>query len=184
METSPVSMALIAALQVHREQLVSYVSRIMHASIRSAFDPADVLQDVLYAAMQSADEFAALEVRARLTWLKTVARRRVVRLHESRGCDAAVQFEDVEGLLLEAAVYDRTPSESAMSHEVRRDVARAVRGLPRNYRKAITEKYFEGRTAAEMADRTDSNANAVKQLLHRARTLLREDLARYLPAPA
>lgn len=57
-----------------------------------------------------------------------------------------------------------------------RDVLQAVQGLPAKYRDVVYLHYYEGYTAAQIADILHRNTNTVYTLLTRARTMLKEKL--------
>jgi RNA polymerase sigma factor (sigma-70 family) len=60
--------------------------------------------------------------------------------------------------------------------DLRMDLAAALESLPHHYLEVVLLRDFEELTIAEIADRLDQPAGAVKSRLHRARELVREYL--------
>lgn len=59
-------------------------------------------------------------------------------------------------------------------NELRVDLANALESLPAHYLEVVLLRDFEELTIAEIADRLNEHAGAVKSRLHRARELVRE----------
>ena len=56
------------------------------------------------------------------------------------------------------------------------DLTRAIRDLPDIYREVLLMKDYEQLTNREIADKTGQSVAAVKSRLHRARTMVRDQL--------
>jgi len=69
--------------------------------------------------------------------------------------------------------------ESALKNELSRAVSKALAAMPTIYRMAITLCDIEGMTNAEAAARLNITGPAMKTRLHRARGLLKEQLAAF-----
>jgi RNA polymerase sigma-70 factor (ECF subfamily) len=72
------------------------------------------------------------------------------------------------------------PEERLLAGEVRQRVGRLVRGLPTEQRAVVVLRDFEGLPAEEVCALLDLSEGYQRVLLHRARSRLRDGLARYL----
>jgi RNA polymerase sigma-70 factor, ECF subfamily len=135
----------------------------------------DVCQEVWLLAIERFDGF---DVRRGVfrNWLLGIARHRVLRHHRRATNQAS------------AADPDR-PSEALAPLDMlelgeRADVVRAALVcLESDHRRVLHDKYSEGLSVAEIADRTGRSVKAVESLLSRARARLRELLRPYFPSP-
>lgn len=131
----------------------------------------DVVQDTMLVAL---DRLGAFDGRSTLhTWLCGIAKNKIRAQRRRR---RPVSMED----LLEAADpeidailarVDREPLpewvlERAETQEL---VGATLSSLPPDYRDALVEKYVEGRSVNEMAQRRGKGAKATESTLHRAR---------------
>lgn len=131
----------------------------------------DVVQDTMLVAL---DRLGAFDGRSSLhTWLCGIAKNKI-RQHRRRR--RPVSMED----LLEAA----DPEIHSILAEVEREplpewvleraetqelVGATLSSLPPDYRRALVEKYVEGRSVKEIASRANRGTKATESTLHRAR---------------
>ena len=175
--TAPAAGPLMLALMAHREGLAAYIDRHMPAALRSSVDAGDVLQDVCCEAIRYESTFVALDGSAGRRWLYTVARHQITRLLERRMRWGLVTPDDpLLSMLEELARYERTPSQSAVSHETWLAVQQSLDRLPPQYAGVIRSRYLERLPAAEVASRTGRTPAAVDQLCYRAMAALRVEL--------
>ena len=160
---------LIVALFTHRAALTAYVDRQLPQVLRATIDPADVVQDVCFEAMRREADFRPVDDASGRRWIFTIARRRIVRLLQRQQlARRSPQADDSLADLLETlAVYQRTPSRSAASHETWRLVQDSIGRLRPEHASVIKSRYLDGLPPAEVAAKTGRTANAVDQLLHR-----------------
>ena len=181
---------LMLALFRHGDALRSYVDRRLPAAVRGHVDPADVFQEVCCDALGRAAEFRPVDDGSARRWLFTVARRRMGRLLQrqraSRQTTEAGLADDPLVLLLhELAVYERTPSQSAASHETWAAVHRSLGRLSADHAAVIRHRYLDRRPAAEVAPLMGrATAAAVDELARRAMIALRADLRSLILAHA
>ncbi len=179
MPPDPTSRPLLAALIAHADALAAYVERRLPAALRSTVDPGDVVQDVIVEALRCEADFRPDGESGGRRWLFTVARHRMTRLAKrqrtSRQGDA--ESDPVVLLLHEFAVYTRTGSQSAVSHETWAAVAVALGRLSKSHADVIQLRYIDRLPATEVASRTNRTPAAVDQLLKRAMDALRRDLS-------
>lgn len=87
--------------------------------------------------------------------------------------------EENSNLLIEASP-DRQPDSELLQAELQRAVDDAIASLPEAQRMAVVLRRYEQLSYEEIAGVLDLSVSAVKSLLFRARTSLREALAGYL----
>ncbi|MEP6808679.1 MAG: sigma-70 family RNA polymerase sigma factor [Chthoniobacterales bacterium] len=76
--------------------------------------------------------------------------------------------------------HAQTPGETLLAHEMQRAIDAAIQQLPKAQRLALILRRYEELSYEEIADTLDQTVPAVKSLLFRARTELRERLQAYL----
>ena len=171
----PIERALIAL----RQELLEYVERYMPPPVRGLHDPADVVQDVCFEALRRESAYDPSADPTGRRWLLTLARRRLVRLLDrrltSRQATQAAVAEDTDEplgrLLEELAVYERTPSASAASHETWAAVQMAFGRLSAAHVAVIRAKYYDREPLVDYAARVGRSADAVHKLCQRANVL-------------
>lgn len=158
-----------------------YAPRVYHVARRllsSDIDAEDVLQDVLLQVVRKLPSFrgeAALP-----TWLHRITvnaalshrRKRAVR-EENRQCDP---FDE----LLEMGNHAGSPlgpEAQILNQELRRLIEQAISRLPTIYREVFILADIQELPNAEIAERLGQSVPAIKSRLHRARQLLRQELA-------
>ncbi len=173
--SGPVSLQLM--LYRHGRVLTLYVAHLMPPSLAVALDPTDVVQDVYLEAMRRSAEFRPNDEDHVRRWLKTIARRRVVDLlrhHEAakRGGGAVGPGQgaggSTVGLLEQMALYHRTPSQSAMQHEVFALVKRSLADLPDDYATVLRLVFIDGLSDKIVAARLARTEKSVHHLCKRA----------------
>jgi len=158
--------AFEAIVSRYRRSLVRYC-----ASVVGEGDAEEVVQEALlkaHAALLRGDP-----VRRLSPWLHVVAYHTALSYLRAR--TARPQAADAD--------YDwcATLDTSAEHREELVEVLDAVRSLPDRQRDAIVMREFEGRSYDEIATRLGSSQGAVRQLLHRARSSMRQRVAALLP---
>jgi RNA polymerase sigma-70 factor (ECF subfamily) len=136
-------------------------------------------QDVWLTAVQGFDRFDPLKGKFR-DWLFGIARHRVSRHYRSLAPRPAVD----DGTDPDGEDAGALPPPELLEEVERAQIVRAalVRIDP-EYRDVLVGKYLDGRSVAEIADRTGRSAKAVESMLSRARGRLRELLRPYFQAP-
>jgi len=181
----PSTTPLQAALVAERAALLAYVDRRLPASIRGAVDPADVVQDVCCDALRREAQFRPADDPTGRRWLFTIARRRMIRLAErarvarlrtESGLAPGTAGDPLVGMLEQLAVYERTPSQSAASHEQMAALQRALRRLTDDHAAVIRLRYVDRLPAVAAAAVTKRSPAAVDKLLQRALAALRAEL--------
>jgi RNA polymerase sigma factor (sigma-70 family) len=158
--------AFEAIVARYRRSLVRYCARIVGEG-----DAEEAVQEALlkaHAALAAGDP-----VRQLAPWLHVVAHNTALSHLRARSSRPQAADSDYE---LCATVDSSTEYRQELG-----DVLDAVRSLPDRQRDAIVMRELEGRSYDEIAAHLGSTHGAVRQLLHRARTSVRERVAALLP---
>ena len=166
------------------EQLVERHQRLVIGTVGrmlgSGSDAEDIAQQVFVRVWKNAKRY---EPRAKFTtWLLKITRNLVFNelRRRSRHPQVPLQSESDEEerpLKDEQAV---APDASLLEHELQQAVDAAIANLPETQRMAVVLRRYEELSYEEIAEALDQSVSAVKSLLFRARTELRESLKRYL----
>jgi RNA polymerase sigma-70 factor, ECF subfamily len=166
------------------EQLVERHQRLVIGTVGrmlgSGSDAEDIAQQVFVRVWKNAKRY---EPRAKFTtWLLKITRNLVFNelRRRSRHPQVPLQSESDEEerpLKDEQAV---APDASLLEHELQQAVDAAISNLPETQRMAVVLRRYEELSYEEIAAAMDQSVSAVKSLLFRARTELRENLQRYL----
>jgi len=166
------------------ETLVRRYDQFLHyMTLRVVHDDADaddLVQETHLKAFVNLGQFAGRSSFA--TWLTTIAvhgaiafaRRAPYRLARNGGLRS---IDDSETGVATAAL---DPEQQVLDDEARRALRAAVAALPPNYRNVVILRAMRELSTAETARRLGTTPESVKMRLHRAKTLLRTDLARRL----
>lgn len=173
-----------AALGELHDRFAPLLHSVVLRILGDADDAEEVLEETFWQAWRQAGRYE--ERRGGIsTWLVMMARSRAVdrvrsrrRFREERWDELAEPAESG----FDDGAAPVSPLDSAHDDEVRRVVARAVAGLPREQRQAVELAYFGGMSQTEIAQATGLPLGTVKtrarlalQKLREALSVLRED---------
>jgi RNA polymerase sigma-70 factor (ECF subfamily) len=133
----------------------------------------DVVQDGLvraWKALRNSD--AEIDLRP---WLTTIVRNRALSAHASVRYHEELD-ETIDGV--------RQPGDYALLHEELRSAVSAVNSLPEAQRVALVRSALDGESHETIAAVLDTTPGAVRLLIFRARTGLRDGLGALVPLPA
>jgi RNA polymerase sigma-70 factor (ECF subfamily) len=133
----------------------------------------DVVQDGLvraWKALRNSD--AEIDLRP---WLTTIVRNRAMSSHATVRHHEELD-ETIDGV--------RQPGDYALLHEELRSAVSAVNSLPDTQRKALIRSALDGESHETIAAELNTSPGAVRQLIFRARTGLRDGLGALVPLPA
>jgi len=174
------SLALEQVLAQHEHRLTQYLQNKFPPELKQVVDPSDVLQDVFFEACRLIGKFEARGEDSMFRWLVTIARHRIVDLARMHRTRRRGQSDDPDSSTVAAleqlAIFRRTPSQSAASHEFLAAVDRALARLPVDYRQAVTLRHIEGLSVAETALRMSRKPDSVYVLCCRGLAALRTEL--------
>jgi RNA polymerase sigma-70 factor, ECF subfamily len=178
--------ALEILLSLHRRRLLAYVKSRFPTELRSVLEPDDILQDTFIRAIRCITTFEPAASDPVHKWLITIARNIIAdRLKHFRAAkragnhvptDQGDGVDSIVRLLEELAVYQRTPSKSAASHELMAYIQRAIKRIPTDHGQVISLRYLSGLDVKETARKMDRSPQAVAMLCGRALKSLRGEL--------
>ena len=134
----------------------------------------DIVQDTYTSALRHAGTLRGRSESGVLTWLCTVAKRKVidrVRANKAQKRGGNTLKFDIESAALPSKV--RTPSSFAACDEGKKILEAAMKTLTPRYRTAIESRYFERLPHAETARKLNISEKAAQMLTQRALTKLR-----------
>jgi RNA polymerase sigma-70 factor (ECF subfamily) len=161
--------------------------RAVRAILRDENDVEDVLQEAYLAAYRNLSEF---EGRARFsTWLVRIAVNRALDLRRQRAKVIAFNPEAEDGIANTIAEpTSQSSKEDPERYSARLELAHlledAIDALPQAFRGVYVLRDVDGMSTQEAAECLGLEINTVKTRLHRARSLLREQLAREIDEAA
>jgi RNA polymerase sigma factor (sigma-70 family) len=168
-----------------RPRLVAYIQRHCPARVARQYDVEDILQDILFETFRRIGQFVSNGEDALFRWMVTITRNRMLALlrtekTEKRGgkMERVSPSNDTEmaRLLESLAVYRRTPSQSAASHEAMAALEQSISKLSEDYQRAITLRFIDGKTHQEIGVAMQRSEEAAKMLCHRALKELRKEI--------
>jgi RNA polymerase sigma-70 factor (ECF subfamily) len=148
------------------------IYRAVRAVLRADDDAEDVMQQAYLNAYQHLHQFAGDAQFS--TWLTRIAVNEALgrRRKRTRALDQGTA--DVDISLVESDTPD--PEQEASNSELRDVVEREVAALPDAFRTVVVIRDVEGLSTSETATCLGISEDLVKQRLHRARAMLRENL--------
>lgn len=153
------------------------IYRVARAILRDDGEAEDVMQDTYVRAYQHLSQF---EGRAKFTtWLTRIAVHESLARVERRGRFESYLPDDTNfdgDPMAFVPSKDRSPEQLASNRELGDLLETAILSLPETYRTVIMMRDIEEMTTAETAEALDITEENVKVRLHRARTLLRDEL--------
>lgn len=166
------------------EQLVERHQRLVVGTagrmLGSGSDAEDIAQQVFVRVWKNVKRY---EPRAKFTtWLLKITRNLVFNELRRRSRHPQVplqaESEDEERPLKDEQAIP--PDASLLGQELQQAVDAAIAALPETQRMAVILRRYEDLSYEEIAEALDQSVSAVKSLLFRARTELRQSLQRYL----
>lgn len=148
------------------------IYRAVRAVLRADDDAEDVMQQAYLNAYQHLHQFAGDAQFS--TWLTRIAVNEALgRLRKrTRALDQGTEHVDIS--LVESDTPD--PEQQASHSELRDVMEREVAALPDAFRTVVVMRDVEGLSTSETAECLGISEDLVKQRLHRARAMLRENL--------
>jgi RNA polymerase sigma-70 factor, ECF subfamily len=161
----------------------------MESRLQAKFDPSDVVQQTLMAAVRDLPQFRGKTEAEFTAWLRQILAHalaheiRRYRGTQKRNADREVSLEQQLaassqrfGDLLAAS--GTSPSQKAVHAEREIRLAQVLERLPDDYREVIVLRHLEGLSHEAVAERMGRNSGAVRMLWVRALARLRAELER------
>ena len=162
----------------HQTLVIGTVARMLGSNS----DVEDVAQQVFIRVWKSAPRY--VPAAKFTTWLLTITRNLVfneARRRKRHPAETLDVHQGEESLPLPDR-NARVPDEQLLDDEMQRAVDTAIQALPEKQRLAVVLRRYEEKSYEEIAEVLGLSVPAVKSVLFRARTELREALNRYLTA--
>ena len=166
------------------EQLVERHQRLVIGTVTRMLgnnaDAEDIAQQVFVRVWKSAKRYVP---RAKFTtWLLKITRNLVFNelRRRSRHAQVSLQSETEEEERPIRDEHAHAPDATLLEQELQKAIDAAIGNLPETQRMAVILRRYEELSYEEIAETLDQSVSAVKSLLFRARTELRESLQRYL----
>ena len=146
------------------------VYRAVRAILRSDDEVEDVMQQAWLNAYQHLGQFAGGSRFS--TWLTSIA------VNESLARRRKHTFDQDEAAIMNLVDETPDPERQAAASEMRMVMEHEVEALPDSFRATFVLRDIEGLSTAETAECLGVSEDLVKTRLHRARTMLRDNLYR------
>ena len=130
----------------------------------------DVVQDVFLVALQKLDTFAAQS--SIVGWLLGIARHKVEDLYRAQ-LRAPDPFPDDTDMVSAGSAVEPNMEDVIDDARAREKTRRILEQLPKSYSAVLLWRYWERRSAKEMAAQTGKTEKAIERLLARARAHFR-----------
>ena len=130
----------------------------------------DVVQDVFLIALQKLDTFAAQS--SIVGWLLGIARHKVEDLYRAQ-LRAPDPFPDDTDMVSAGSAVEPNMEDVIDDARAREKTRRILEQLPKSYSAVLLWRYWERRSAKEMAAQTGKTEKAIERLLARARAHFR-----------
>ena len=163
-------------VEIHQNSVIGTVAKMLG----SPTEAEDIAQQVFVRVWKSAPNY---EPRAKFTtWLFTITRNLVFNEVRRRKRKPAVSMEEREEEfhLVEADSRTISPDDSALHSELEEAIDGAIAALPEKQRIAVVLRRYEEMPYEEIGKVLDMTVPAVKSLLFRARSQLKDNLRKYL----
>lgn len=173
-----------AAVEALVDRYGAWIHRVADRLLGAPRDAEEVTQDVLMTVVEKIGTFR--REAAFSSWLYRIATNAAYERLRSRRSRAEVSLEpllpvfDDEGRHVHpVADWSSQLDDPAVAGETRSALERAIGRLPAEYRVVFLLRDVEGLTNEQVADTLGLTVAAVKSRLHRARLVLREELAQF-----
>ncbi|MDC0311587.1 sigma-70 family RNA polymerase sigma factor [bacterium] len=163
-------------VEIHQKAVIGTVAKMLG----SPNEAEDIAQQVFVRIWKSAPRY---EPQAKFTtWMFTITRNLVFNEVRRRQRKPAVSLEEREDDFHQSAADSENiePDRAALQHELERAVDQAIQDLPEKQRLAVILRRYEDMPYEEIGDVLKLSLAAVKSLLFRARTQLKENMKGYL----
>lgn len=159
-------------IERYEAKLVRYLERL---GVAVPEDREDILQNAFVKAYRNLNSFDT-EL-SFSSWMYRIAHNEAMSFFRARRARPQVVLgEDGESLIAELKDESADASAAAELRISREELAKALDRLDPRYRDALTLRFFEERSYAEMSDILEVPVGTVSTLIHRAKRALRQSL--------
>src|SRR5215471_18753261 len=148
--------------------------RVTRSIVTNDLEAEDIIQDAYVRAYEHLNQF---EGRARFsTWLTKIAIYEAYARLRRSDYQKVDSISGLENESLQMRAKERDPEQQIYDGELKMVLEKAFDALPDNYRSVFMLREIEGLSTAETAECLEISEENVKTRLHRARTLLQQEL--------
>lgn len=177
-------------LVLYHPRLRARLLRQMDATMRSKFEPEDILQQVYLEAFRAIGQFAYQGKDSFLRWMYAILDRKLIDEHrallaerrdvrrEVKAIPASAQQTTYVDLMARVAAHEGTPSRAVRKDEALAVLTACLAALPEHYREVLRMRFIEGRPVADVAQTLNRSIGAIHMICHRALRHLREQAER------
>lgn len=181
-------LAVQQLLMLHHDAVAAVLDKKIPAKLRGVLAAEDVRQEAYIVVVRELSTFQPRGENSFFRWVLTIAERKLIdairalRAAKRGGGRKALDLPlrsdttSVVALLEQVAFHERTPSQSAASHELAFAIDNALAELKEDYRTAVRCRYIEGLSVAQTAARMGRTEGAVVMLCQRGLERLAERL--------
>jgi RNA polymerase sigma-70 factor (ECF subfamily) len=173
-------------LERYRPYLRVIAQRLLDEQLAARIDASDLVQQTCLSVLGRLPQFDGVGEAAFIAWLRTVHENNIrdaIRDHlhaQKRAAGREVSYDTGPLAAAEqAALRASSPSQRVMQGERAVELAAALQQLPDDQREAVRLRYLEGRSLAEIAERTGRStvaaAGLVKRGLMQLRKIMKEE---------
>ena len=169
--------ALGQFLELHRQELLGFVQHVSRPELQQVVPAEDLFQEVATSAISSLSRLASPELDP-LSWLRQLARRRVVDAHRfhfqaarrSQGRQRSLQGNNDASSGWEAMIVASmtSPSQVLSRNQRLSRLQVAIQELGTEAEQAIRLRYVEGLSSREIAERMGKSDVAIRVMLSRS----------------
>lgn len=156
------------------ERYATVIVNLAYRMVGDRTEAEDLAQETFVAAFKSLPTFRAESKFS--TWLYRIAANKCKDWLRAKRPGQSVRDVDVEDVLDDRVVEERTPERLLSQQQVAAQLDRAIQRLPPLYREAFVLKHIEGLSYEEMQEILNVNADTLKMRVYKGRLQLSREL--------
>jgi RNA polymerase sigma-70 factor (ECF subfamily) len=156
-------------------ELINLYKPITRVCCRSYRLPEDSVEDVMHDTFLAAyRNISTCRERARLgSWLRTIAQNQAINLIRKQSMS---KRQKVANSLHESYISSQNPEILAQSQELHRNLHAGIEALPHTWRTIVILFYWHQKNTYEIAMRMQIRPDTIRNILHKSRKRLRQEL--------
>ena len=166
-------------LEKYRPYLRLIAQRLLDQNLAARLDASDLVQQTCLSVLGRLPQFDGRDEAQFIAWLRTIHEHNIadaIREHLKTAKRAAGREVSLDAEQLAAQLRASSPSQRVLVGENAARLAAALADLPEDQREAVRLRYLEGRSLAEIAERTGRSVVAAAGLVKRGLIQLRKTM--------
>jgi RNA polymerase sigma-70 factor (ECF subfamily) len=166
-------------LEKYRPYLRLIAQRLLDQNLAARLDASDLVQQTCLSVLGRLPQFDGRDEAQFIAWLRTIHEHNIadaIREHLKTAKRAAGREVSLDAEQLAAQLRASSPSQRVLVGENAARLAAALADLPEDQREAVRLRYLEGRSLAEIAERTGRSIVAAAGLVKRGLIQLRKTM--------